>query len=93
MDNKKIVKKYLIVIPARGGSKSVPKKNIKDFAGKPLICHTIDSLEKLKQHYDCVLTSDSREPDLNATARPLAKPFLDASAVLTLASTETNIPT
>lgn len=61
MDNKKIVKKYLIVIPARGGSKSVPKKNIKDFAGKPLICHTIDSLEKLKQHYDCVLTSDSRE--------------------------------
>ena len=51
MDNKKIVKKYLIVIPARGGSKSVPKKNIKEFAGKPLICHTIDSLEKLKQHY------------------------------------------
>ena len=28
-----------------------------------------------------------------ATARPLAKPFLDASAVLTLAWTETNIPT
>ena len=29
MDNKKIIKKYLVVIPARGGSKSVPKKNIK----------------------------------------------------------------
>jgi CMP-N-acetylneuraminic acid synthetase len=61
MDNKKIIKKYLIVIPARGGSKSVPKKNIKDFAGKPLICHTIDSLESLKLNFDCVITSDSRE--------------------------------
>ena len=32
-------------------------------------------------------------PDLKATDKPLAKPFLDASAVRTLASTETNIPT
>ncbi|MBQ1185536.1 MAG: hypothetical protein IIX55_07515, partial [Muribaculaceae bacterium] len=32
----------LFVIPARGGSKGIPGKNIKDFAGKPLICHSID---------------------------------------------------
>ena len=30
------------IIPARGGSKGVPRKNIKPFAGKPLIAHTID---------------------------------------------------
>jgi CMP-N,N'-diacetyllegionaminic acid synthase len=29
------------IIPARGGSKGVPRKNIKPFAGKPLIAHTI----------------------------------------------------
>ena len=29
-------------IPARGGSKTVPGKNIKDFAGKPLIVHSIE---------------------------------------------------
>ena len=61
MDHKKVIKKYLIVVPARGGSKSIPKKNIKNFAGKPLISHTIDSLENIKKTFDCVLTSDSEE--------------------------------
>lgn len=32
----------LIVIPARGGSKGIPRKNIKALAGKPLIAYTID---------------------------------------------------
>lgn len=31
------------LIPARGGSKSIPRKNIKDIAGKPLIAWTIES--------------------------------------------------
>lgn len=35
-------KNVLAVIPARGGSKGIPGKNIKDFAGKPLIAHSID---------------------------------------------------
>ncbi len=34
-------KKRLAVIPARGGSKRIPKKNIKAFKGKPIIAHTI----------------------------------------------------
>lgn len=29
------------IIPARGGSKRIPRKNIKDFAGRPMIAHTI----------------------------------------------------
>ena len=33
--------KILAIIPARGGSKGVPKKNIKPLAGKPLIFYTI----------------------------------------------------
>jgi CMP-N-acetylneuraminic acid synthetase len=33
--------KILAIIPARGGSKGVPKKNIKQLAGKPLIYYTV----------------------------------------------------
>ncbi len=33
----------LAVIPARGGSKRLPRKNILDFCGRPIIAHTIES--------------------------------------------------
>ena len=36
----------LVVIPARGGSKRLPRKNIIDLAGKPLIAHTIEAALK-----------------------------------------------
>ncbi len=35
-------KKILAIIPARGGSKGVPKKNIIEIFGKPLIQHSIE---------------------------------------------------
>ena len=35
-------KKALIIIPARGGSKRIKNKNIKNFVNKPLIEHTIN---------------------------------------------------
>lgn len=38
--------KVLAVIPARGGSKGIPGKNIKEFAGKPLIVHSIEAALK-----------------------------------------------
>lgn len=38
--------KPICIIPARGGSKGVPKKNIKIIAGKPLLAHVIESLKK-----------------------------------------------
>ena len=36
-------KNVLTIIPARGGSKGIPGKNIKQFAGKPLIVHSIEA--------------------------------------------------
>lgn len=36
-------KNVLAIIPARGGSKGIPGKNIKSFAGKPLIAHSIET--------------------------------------------------
>lgn len=35
--------KRLVVIPARGGSKRIPNKNIRDFCGKPMLAHALDA--------------------------------------------------
>jgi len=49
----------LIVIPARGGSKGIPKKNIKNLAGKPLIYHTINLARQfVDDKWICVSTND-----------------------------------
>jgi len=51
--------KILYVIPARGGSKGIPKKNIKPLNGKPLIYYTIDVARQLTPDDNiCVSTDD-----------------------------------
>ena len=45
---KPIIMKPICIIPARGGSKGVPKKNIRKIAGKPLIYYAIKSALKSK---------------------------------------------
>lgn len=52
--------KFLYVIPARGGSKGIPHKNIKLLAGKPLIEYTIEVARALSEDkYICVSTDDN----------------------------------
>ncbi len=51
----------LIVIPARGGSKGIPKKNIYPINGKPLILYTIDVALKAELDGDIVVSTDSDE--------------------------------
>ena len=52
--------RILIVIPARGGSKGIPRKNIKELDGKPLIYYTIDCARAICQDEDiCVSTEDA----------------------------------
>lgn len=49
----------LVIIPARGGSKGIPHKNIKPLAGKPLIEYTIDVARQVADDCDiCVSTDD-----------------------------------
>lgn len=51
--------KTLFLIPARGGSKGIPHKNIKPFNGKPLICYAIDAARKMTIDDNiCVSTED-----------------------------------
>lgn len=51
--------KILVIIPARGGSKGIPHKNIKPLNGKPLINYTIDEAREIVGDEDiCVSTDD-----------------------------------
>lgn len=51
----------LAVIPARGGSKGVPGKNIKELAGKPLIAYTIEAAFEADIFQKIIVSTDSRE--------------------------------
>ena len=53
--------KILAIIPARGGSKGLPRKNILDLCGKPLIAWTIDASLKSKYISDTYVSSDDDE--------------------------------
>jgi len=54
-------KTILAVIPARGGSKGVPRKNIKLLVGKPLIAWTIEEAKKSQYIDRLVLSSEDEE--------------------------------
>jgi len=54
-------KKILAVIPARGGSKGVPGKNIRDLGGKPLIAWAIDAAKKSEYIDRLILSSEDEE--------------------------------
>lgn len=53
--------KILGVIPARGGSKSIPRKNIKELGGKPLIVWTIEAAKEAGILDRVILTTDDLE--------------------------------
>lgn len=57
----------LAIIPARGGSKGVPRKNIREAGGKPLIAWTIEEARKSKYIDRLILSSD--DPDIISTAQ------------------------
>lgn len=54
-------KKILAIIPARGGSKGIPNKNIKLVNGKPLISYTILAAKNCKYIDDVIVSTDSRD--------------------------------
>ncbi len=54
-------KSVLAIIPARGGSKGVPRKNIREAGGKPLIAWTIEEAKKSKYIDRLILSSDDAE--------------------------------
>lgn len=75
--------KILAIIPARGGSTGVPKKNIRQFAGKPLIAHTIEAAKAASSIDRIIVSTDSEE--IAAVARDFGAevPFLRPAELAT----------
>lgn len=53
--------KTIAIIPARGGSKRIPGKNIKDFLGKPIIAYVIETAVKSGVFDEVMVSTDSVE--------------------------------
>lgn len=55
--------KILVVIPARGGSKRIPRKNVRMMCGKPLILYSVENAKRLRENFDTdiAVTTDDEE--------------------------------
>lgn len=70
--------KILFLIPARGGSKGIPNKNIINLFSKPLIGYTIEECLQLSKLYDCEICVSTDSNDIKKVAENfgLHVPFL-----------------
>lgn len=75
--------KPLVVIPARGGSKGVPRKNIKLLNGKPLIHYTIEAAQNLFSNQIICVSTDDVEIKEVAEQTGLTVPFIRPTELAT----------
>ncbi len=68
--------KPLVIIPARGGSKGIPHKNIRLLGGKPLICRAIDNARAVADDSDLCVSTDDPEIIRVAEDYGLKVPFV-----------------
>lgn len=65
--------KTIAFIPVRGGSKSIPLKNIKPFCGKPLVCWNIEALEDCNLIDEIIVATDSDKIEETVLAQSYKK--------------------
>ena len=68
--------KNICIIPARGGSKRIPRKNIKDFLGKPIIAYSIEAALKSGLFDDVMVSTDDKEIAAIARQYGASVPFM-----------------
>ena len=56
--------KILVIIPARGGSKRIPRKNVRLMNGRPLIVYSIENALSLKEYYDTDVAVSTDDEEL-----------------------------
>ena len=66
----------ICIIPARGGSKRIPKKNIKDFLGKPIIAYSIEAALESNLFDEVMVSTDNEEIASVAKKHGAKIPFL-----------------
>ncbi len=74
-------KRILAIIPARGGSKSVPGKNIKVLGGRPLIAHTIKAALESKYIDRTIVSTDDEEIAKVARTYGAETPYLQPKKI------------
>jgi CMP-N,N'-diacetyllegionaminic acid synthase len=79
--------KVIAIIPARGGSKRLPRKNIKMLGGKPLIAYTIESALKSKYIHRVIVSTEDYE--IASVARKFGAEVIDRPAELAQDTTKT----
>lgn len=84
-------RKVLAVIPARGGSKGLPRKNIIELGGKPLIAWTVEAAKSSSYIDRVVLSSEDREIIETASALGCEIPFVRDAALATDEATGTAV--
>jgi len=66
----------LAIIPARGGSKGIPRKNIADLGGRPLLAWTVDAARQARRVTRVLVSTDDPEIAEAARAAGAEVPFL-----------------
>lgn len=66
----------IAIIPARGGSKRIPKKNIKDFLGKPIIAYSIEIAISCKLFNKVIVSTDDQQIKKVAIKYGAEAPFI-----------------
>ena len=77
----------LCVIPVRGGSKGVPRKNLREVAGRPLLAWTVEQALAARPQMDVVVSTEDAE--IAAVARDLGVGVVDRPAELARDTTPT----
>lgn len=68
--------KKLAIIPARGGSKRIPRKNCKDFLGKPIIAYSIEAALRSNLFDEVMVSTDDEEIAAIAVQFGATVPFM-----------------
>jgi N-acylneuraminate cytidylyltransferase len=68
--------KNLCIIPARGGSRRIPRKNIRDFLGKPIIAYSVEAAINSSLFDEVMVSTDDEEIAAIAKNYGAAVPFL-----------------
>ena len=70
----------IAIITARGGSKRIPRKNIKEFLGKPIICYSIEAALASGIFDEVMVSTDDEEIATIAKAAGASVPFMRSAA-------------
>jgi pseudaminic acid cytidylyltransferase len=66
----------IAIIPARGGSKRIPRKNIKDFLGKPILAYSIETAQKSALFDEVMVSTEDEEIAAIARKYGASVPFM-----------------